>query len=107
MAISLGKDAASAPPFGEGIISASFTEECETIDISNRSNVGGSAGAPGRRVSRAGFVTKTWEIECHDPDGLITSLTAAGTAGSFSIMSVSENIGVDGAVTYNVTAKEF
>jgi hypothetical protein len=52
-------------------------------------------------------VTKTWEIECHDPDGLITSLTAAGTAGSFSIMSVSENIGVDGAVTYNVTAKEF
>jgi hypothetical protein len=106
MAISLGKDA-SAPPFGEGIISASFTEECETIDISNRSNVGGSAGAPGRRVSKAGFVTKTWEIECHDPDGLITSLTAAGTAGSFSIMSVSENIGIDGAVTYNVTAKEF
>jgi hypothetical protein len=107
MAISLGKDAASAPPFGEGIISASFTEECETVDISNRSNVGGSAGVPGRRVSRAGFVTKTWEIECHDPDGLITSLNAAGTAGSFSIMSVSENIGVDGAVTYNVTAKEF
>ena len=107
MAITLGRDAASAPPFGEGIISATFTEECETIDISNRSNVGGTAGAPGRRVSRAGFVTKTWEIECHDPDGLITSLTAAGTAGSFSIMSVSENIGIDGAVTYNVTAKEF
>ncbi len=106
MSITLGKDA-SAPPFGEGIISATFTEECETVDISNRSNVGGSAGAPGRRVSRAGFVTKTWEIECHDPDGLITSLTAAGTAGSFSIMSVSENIGIDGAVTYNVTAKEF
>ena len=106
MAISLGKDA-SAPPFGEGIISATFTEECETVDISNRSNIGGSAGAPGRRVSKAGFVTKTWEIECHDPDGLITSLNAAGTAGSFSIMSVSENIGVDGAVTYNVTAREF
>jgi hypothetical protein len=106
MAISLGKDA-SAPPFGEGIISASFTEECETIDISNRANVGGSAGAPGRRVSRAGFVTKTWEIECHDPDGLITSLTAAGTAGQFSVMSVSESIGVEGAVTYSVTVKEF
>jgi hypothetical protein len=106
MAISLGKDA-SAPPFGEGIISATFTEECETVDVSNRSNIGGSAGAPGRRVSKAGFVTKTWEIECHDPDGLITSLTAAGTAGSFSIMSVTENVGIDGAVTYNVTAKEF
>jgi hypothetical protein len=106
MAISLGKDA-SSPPFGEGIISATFTEECETVDISNRSNVGGTGGAPGRRVSKAGFVTKTWEIECHDPDGLINSLTTAGTAGSFSIMSVSENISVDGAVTYNVTAKEF
>jgi hypothetical protein len=106
MAISLGKDA-SAPPFGEGIISATFTEECETIDVSNRSNIGGSAGAPGRKVSKAGFVTKTWEIECHDPDGLITSLTAAGTSGSYSVMSVSENISIDGAVTYNVSLKEF
>jgi len=107
MAISLGRDAATTPPFGEGIISATFTEECETIDISNRGNVGGTAGAPGRRVSKAGFVTKTWEIECHDPDGLITSLNAAGTSGQFSVMSVSENIGIDGAVTYNVTVKEF
>ena len=107
MAITLGRDAASAPPFGEGIISATFTEECETIDVSNRSNVGGTAGAPGRRVSRAGFVTKTWEIECHDPDGLLTSLNAAGTAGQFSIMSVSENIGIEGAVTFNVTVREF
>jgi hypothetical protein len=107
MAITIGRDAAVAPPFGEGIISATFTEECETIDISNRSNVGGTAGAPGRRVSKAGFITKTWEIECHDPDGLITSLNAAGTSGQFSVMSVSENIGIDGAVTYNVTVKEF
>ena len=106
MAISLGKDA-SAPPVGEGIISATFTEECEAIDISNRSNVGGSAGAPGRKVSKAGFVTKTWEIECHDPDGLITSLNAAGTSGSYSVMSVSENISIDGAVTYSVSLKEF
>jgi hypothetical protein len=107
MAITLGKDAASAPPFGTGIISATYTEECETIDISNRSNVGGASGAPGRRVSAAGFTTKTWEIECHDPASLVASLEAAGTDGSFSIMSVSENIGIDGAVTYNVTAKEF
>jgi hypothetical protein len=107
MAITLGKDASAAPPFGEGIISATFTEECETIDISNRSNVGGTAGNPGRRVSKAGFVTKTWEIECHDVDGLLTSLDAAGTAGSFSVMSVTENVSIDGAVTFNVTAKEF
>jgi len=105
MAITLGKDASSSPPFGTGIISATYSEECETIDISNRSNIGGSVGAPGRKVSKAGFVTKTWEIECHDPTGLITNLEAAGS--SFSVMSVSENIGVDGAVTFNVTAKEF
>jgi hypothetical protein len=104
MAISLGKDGA-APPFGAGIISATYTEECETIDISNRSNVGGSSGAPGRKMSKAGFVTKTWEIECHDATSLITNLEAAGTG--FSVMSVSENISVDGAVTFNVTAKEF
>jgi hypothetical protein len=106
MAISLGKDA-SAPPVGEGIISATYTEECETIDISNRSNIGGSAGAPGRKVSRAGFVTKTWEIECHDPDGLLTSLNAAGTSGQFSVMSVSEAVSIDGAVVYSVSLKEF
>jgi hypothetical protein len=105
MAIALGKDASSSPPFGSGIISATFTEECETIDISNRSNVGGSAGAPGRKVAKAGFVTKTWEIECHDPSSLISSLEAAGSG--FTVMSVTENIGVDGAVTFNVTAKEF
>lgn len=105
MAISLGKDASSSPPFGTGIISATYTEECETIDISNRANIGGSAGAPGRKVSKAGFVTKTWEIECHDPSSLITNLEAAGSG--FSVMSVSEKIGVDGAVTFTVSAKEF
>lgn len=111
MAITIGSQPASAPPFAstfcEGIISATFTQECETIDVSNRSNVGGTAGAPGRKVARAGFVTKTWEIECHDPDGLITSLNAAGTSGSFSIMSVSENINIDGPVTYSVSVREF
>jgi hypothetical protein len=104
MAIALGKDG-SAPPFGAGVISATFTQECETVDISNRSNVGGSAGGPGRKVAKAGFVTKTWEIECHDATGLITNLEAAGS--SFSVMSVSEKISIDGAITYNVTAKEF
>jgi hypothetical protein len=105
MAISLGKDAASSPPFGTGVISATYTEECETIDISNRSNIGGSSGAPGRKVSKAGFVTKTWEIECHDPTSLVSSLESAGSG--FTVMSVTENVSIDGAVTYNVTAKEF
>lgn len=100
---SLGKDG-DAPPFGVGIISATYTEECETIDISNRNNVGGNPGDPGHRASTAGFVTKTWEIECHDPSGLVASLEASGTG--FTVMSVTENISVDGAVTFSVTAKE-
>jgi hypothetical protein len=109
MAITLGKDSTGIPSLGanaiEGVISATFSQECETIDISNRGNIGGSAGAPGRKVAKAGFVTKTWEIECHDPDGLLTSLNAAGS--SFSVMSISEAISVDGAVVYSVSLKEF
>lgn len=105
MAITLGKDVAAEPPFGTGVISATYTEEAETVDISNRSNVGAAVG-PGKKVSVVGFTTKTWEIECHDPNGLITALELNSTSG-WSVMSVSENIGIDGAVTYNVTAKEF
>ena len=105
MAITLGKDSGNAPPFGTGIISATYTQECETVDVSNRSNIGGSAGAPGRKVAKAGFTVKTWEIECHDPTALVASLEAAGS--SWSVMSVSEKVSIDGAVTFTVTAKEF
>ena len=104
MAITLGKDS-NAPPFGAGIISATYSEECETVDISNRDNIGGAGGGPGIKVSAAGFITKTWEIECHDPSGLVASLEGAGSG--WTVMSVTENIGVDGAVTFSVTAKEF
>ena len=104
MAIALGKDAA-APPHGAGIISATFTQTCETIDISNRSNVGGTAGTPGRKVAMAGFITRNWEIECHDASTAITNLEAAGSG--FSVMSVGEAIGIDGAVVYTISAKEF
>ena len=101
----LGKDQSDAPPFGgSGIISASFNQECETVDISNRGNIGGSAGAPGRKAFKAGFTKKTWEIETHDASGLITALEAAGTG--FTVMSVAENISIDGAITYTVTALE-
>jgi hypothetical protein len=102
MAITLGKDASATIPFGEGIISATFTEECETIDISNRSNVGSGAG---RKAFLAGFTTKTWEIECHDADGVITSLEASNPTG-YTVMSVTENISLDGAVTYSLSIKE-
>lgn len=105
MAITLGKDQGDAPPFGgSGIISASYTQECEVVDITNRGNIGGSAGAPGYKQTKAGFTTKTWEIETHDANGLVTALEAAGSG--FTVMSVNENISIDGAITYTVTAKE-
>jgi hypothetical protein len=105
MAITLGKDATGAPAFGDGIISATFTEECEVIDVSNRDNVGGTSSNPGYRANRAGFKTQTWEIECHDPTGLITALESNTATSGFLVMGVTENIGVDGAITFTVTAR--
>lgn len=103
MAIKLGKQG-DAPPFGAGIISATYTEETEIVDVTNRDNAG-AGGGPGYRAYKAGFTTKMWEIECHDPTGLAGQLEAQATGG-FSVMSVTENIGVDGAVTFTVTARE-
>lgn len=103
MAIALGKDG-GAPPFGTDVISATYTEECEVIDITNRSNDSGSSGGAGYRAYAAGFTTKTWEIECHDASGLVTSLTS--NSSGFQVMSVTENISIDGAVTFTVTARE-
>jgi hypothetical protein len=74
MAITLGKDTPTGPAFGTGIISATFTEECEVIDVTNRENQGGATGAPGYRANKAGFKTQMWEIECHDATGLIEAL---------------------------------
>lgn len=106
MAITLGKDSSPAPPFGGAVISASYTEECEVVDITNRDNCGGTPGNPGYKANAAGFKTKTWEIECHDPDGLITALEQQAISGQWTVMSVAENISVDGAITFTVTAKE-
>ena len=94
----LGKNGA-APPVGSNVISATYTEECDAIDVSNRSNT-----SSGYKVSKPGFTTKTWEVECHDASGLVTSL--ANTSSGFSAVSITENISVDGAVTYSVTLKE-
>jgi hypothetical protein len=105
MAITLGKDG-SAPPFGNDIISATLTEEKEVVDVTNRTNMGGTTGNPGYRAYKAGLTSKTWEIECHDATGLIAKLeTNTGTNG-YIVMGVTENIGIDGAVTFTVTARE-
>jgi hypothetical protein len=104
MAITLGKDGA-APPFGTDIISATFTEECEVIDVTNRTNEGGASGAAGYKANKAGFKTQMWEIECHDATGLITALESNTATSNFLVMGVTENISIDGAVTFTVSAR--
>jgi hypothetical protein len=104
MAITLGKDGAT-PPFGTDIISATFTEECEVIDVTNRTNEGGAAGVAGYKANKAGFKTQMWEIECHDASGLIAALESNTPTSSFLVMGVTENISIDGAVTFTVSAR--
>lgn len=104
MAITLGKNASAPPAVATEIISATYTEEAEQIEVSNRSNVG--TGAIGHRKYRTGFVSKTWEIECHDATGVIAKLESNTATSSFIVMGVTENVGIDGAVTFTVTARE-
>jgi hypothetical protein len=105
MAITLGKDG-SAPPFGVEVISATYTEEVEIVDVTNRSNAGGTSGNPGFRAYKSGLTSKLWEIECHNPTGLVTALGTNTPTSDFIVMGVTENISIDGAVTYTVTARE-
>jgi hypothetical protein len=104
MAITLGKDGGT-PPFGTDIISATFTEECEVIDVTNRSNEGGATGVAGYKANAAGFKTQMWEIECHDASGLIAALESNTATSNFLVMGVTENISIDGAVTFTVSAR--
>ncbi|NQW46650.1 MAG: hypothetical protein HQ464_02660 [Planctomycetes bacterium] len=104
MAIVLGKDGA-APPIASNVITATFTEEAEAVDISNRDNIGGTPTHPGHRIQAAGLTNRTWEVECHDPADLITDIEANAVSG-YHVMNISENVTLDGAVTYTVTLKE-
>ena len=105
MAIELGKDG-SAPPFGTDVISATYTEEVEIIDVTNRTNKGGTSGNPGFRAYKSGLTSKLWEIECHSATDLLTALQSNTPTSNFLVMGVTENISIDGAVTYTVTARE-
>jgi hypothetical protein len=98
MAITLGRNGSLSAPFGDNIINVTKTVEQETIDVSNRSNTG-----EGYKVFQPGFSMVTWEIECHDPSTAMTALAAAG--GGCTVLSVTENIAVDGAVTFTISAK--
>ncbi len=105
MAISLGY--AAAAPTGAngatGVISVSWSNEVEAVDITHRGHgVSGVAGA--FRVATGGFVTRTVEIECLDASAVMTALAQAGSG--YAVTSVTENQPLDGPVTFTVTARE-
>ena len=100
MAVTLGRNGSLSAPYGANIINVTKTVEMETIDVSNRGNTTG-----GYKVFQPGFTMTTWEIECHDPAGAISALTSSTTGTTVTVMSVTENISVDGAVTFTITAK--
>lgn len=102
MAVTLGRSGTLSAPYGTNIISVTKTTEAEAVDVSNRSNTTG-----GYKVAQAGFKAVTWEIECHNPGTAIASLqnAAEGATGAVTVISVTENINVDGAVTFTITAK--
>jgi hypothetical protein len=106
MAISLGYDATGATGQSAmgvtGIISVSYTEEVEAIDITHRGSATGVASA--FRVATGGFVTKTVEVECLDATTVMTKLAEAGSG--YAVTSVTENQPLDGPVTFTVTARE-
>lgn len=100
MAVTLGRNGSLTAPFGGNIINVTKTTETEAVDVSNRSNT-----TDGYKVSQAGFKTVTYEIECHDPGTAMTDLLDANSDGGCTVTNVTENIGVDGAVTFTITAK--
>lgn len=104
MAVTLGKAGTGAPSFGDNIVSANLVTEADVIDVTSRST--GSDGNPTYREYQVGLTSETWELECYDPTGIITSLEGQLTTGSFGVMNVSENVNLDGPVTYTVTLRK-
>lgn len=103
MAITLGKDGTSTPVVtNANVISATYTESCDAIDISNRGNIG-----DGYKATMAGFVTKSWSIECHDSEALMATVAGNVQTSGMQVTSVSENAAIDGAVTYTVELNSF
>ena len=104
MAITLGKDGDAVPAAvtDTNVISATYTESCDTIDISNRGNVG-----DGYKATDAGFITKSWSIECHDSSELMAAVAGNAAESGMQVTSVSENASLDGAVTYTVELNSF
>lgn len=100
MAVTLGRNGSLSAPYGSNIINVTKTVESEAVDVSNRSNTSG-----GYKVSQAGFKSVTWEIECHNPGQAMTDLLDANADNGATVTSVTENINVDGVVTYTITVR--
>ena len=104
MAITLGR--AGGTPTGSngatGIISVTWTQEAEAVDVTHRGLVGATGIA--YKASTGGFITNTAQIECLDATAVISSLASAGTG--FIVTNVVENQPLDGPVTFTLTAKQ-
>jgi hypothetical protein len=104
MPVTLGRDGGS--PTGSngatGIMSVTWTQEVNAIDVSHRGLV--SASGISYKAATGGFVTRTAEIECLDATAVMTSLAGAGTG--YIVTNVAENRPLDGPVTFTLTAKK-
>lgn len=103
MAITLGSVGRSTPIVSNGnVISATYTQSCDQIDISNRGNMGS-----GYKTMVAGFTTSSWSIECHDSAALMATVAGNAATSGMQATSVTENASIDGAVTYTVELNSF
>ena len=104
MPVTLGRDGGS--PTGSngatGIMSVTWTQEANAIDVSHRGLV--SASGISYKAATGGFVTRTAEIECLDATAVMASLAGAGTG--FIVTNVTENRPLDDKVTFTLTAKK-
>jgi len=104
MPVTLGRDGGS--PTGSngatGIMSVTWTQEVNAIDVSHRGLV--SASGISYKAATGGFVTRTAEIECLDATAVIASLAGAGTG--YIVTNVTENRPLDDKVTFTLTAKK-
>jgi hypothetical protein len=104
MPVSLGRDGGS--PTGSngatGIMSVTWTQEVNAIDVSHRGLV--SASGISYKAATGGFVTRTAEIECLDATAVMASLAGAGTG--YIVTNVTENRSLDDKVTFTLTAKK-
>jgi hypothetical protein len=104
MPVTLGRDGGS--PTGSngatGIMSVTWTQEVNAIDVSHRGLV--SASGISYKAATGGFVTRTAEIECLDATAVMASLAGAGTG--YIVTNVTENRPLDDKVTFTLTAKK-